>query len=54
MKDIGHAEVMAQILREDPAYAAALLAEVCLDGDAAELSILMDLIEGAIEARRVE
>lgn len=54
MKDIGHAEMMAQVLRTDPGYAIALLADVYRDGDQAELSILMDLITAAIDVNRVE
>lgn len=49
MKDIGHAEMMVQVLWAEPAYAMALLAEVYRDGDQAELSILLDLITAAIE-----
>lgn len=38
MKDRPHREAMAELFRDDPAYAAKLLAEVRRDGDPAELA----------------
>ncbi|MNF28515.1 hypothetical protein D3C76_433040 [compost metagenome] len=47
MKDRSHDEVMAEHLRADPTYAAELLAEVCREGDLAELAILLRQISEA-------
>ena len=41
MKDRPHDQAMAEQLYADPAYAAQLLAEVCRDGNSAELAILL-------------
>ena len=37
MKDRAHDDAMAQVYREDPAYAAQLLSSILEDGDQAEL-----------------
>ena len=47
MKDRSHDEAMAQHFRAEPAYAAELLAEVCRNGDPAELVILLRQMAGA-------
>lgn len=39
-RDKPHREAMAELFRDDPAYAAELLAEVRRDGDPAETEIL--------------
>ncbi|MCY1437845.1 hypothetical protein D9M71_540210 [compost metagenome] len=54
MKDRSHAEAMAELFKADPAYAAALLAEVYRDGDLSELSILVDQLAAAIDLKRVD
>jgi DNA-binding phage protein len=41
MKDRSHDEAMAELLQADPADAAELLTEVRLNGDSAELAILL-------------
>lgn len=41
MKDRSHDAAMAELFRADPTYAAELLAEVCRDGNPAELAILL-------------
>lgn len=41
MKDITHDAVMAEIFRQDPAYAADLLNSILEDGDQGELLIAL-------------
>ncbi|WP_273826011.1 hypothetical protein [Pseudomonas asplenii] len=41
MKDRSHDEAMAELFKADPFYALELLVEVCADGAADELAVLM-------------
>jgi len=41
MRDIPHDEAMAEVFREDPAYAVALLNDILEDGDQGELLIVL-------------
>ncbi len=41
MKDIGHDEAMAELLREDPGYAIQLLNSILTDGEPDELQIVL-------------
>ena len=47
MKDRSHDESMAEQFHADPAYAAKLLTELLLNGDSAELAILLRQIARA-------
>ncbi|MDD1975433.1 transcriptional regulator [Pseudomonas tussilaginis] len=47
MRDRSHDIVMAELLRADQSYAAELLTDVRLNGDSAELAILLRQMEMA-------
>lgn len=49
MKSRAHDEAMAEYFRSRPTYAVRLLAEVCRDGDPAEVAILIRQMAGALE-----
>nr|WP_246475396.1 hypothetical protein [Pseudomonas folii] len=49
MKSRTHDEAMAEYFRSRPTYAVRLLAEVCRDGDPAEVAILMRQMAEAFE-----
>ncbi|WP_167335529.1 hypothetical protein [Pseudomonas rhizosphaerae] len=51
MKDRSHSEVMAELFRADPSYAAKLQAEVARDGNADEMATLNRQLLAAISTR---
>lgn len=51
MNDSSHDEAMAEFFQANPSYAAELLAEVVLDGDAEELAILERQLTSAFALR---
>lgn len=53
MRDRRHVDAMAETFQADPIYAAVLFVEVVVDGDSAELAILLSQF-AAMEERRVE
>ena len=54
MKDRSHDEAMAEFFQADPSYMAELLAEVFLDGNADELTILERQMLGAFAMTEVD